>query len=420
MKIEKTMVDFIDEALGNLDDGMSMLFIADSFTLDDLNTLFGFVALNFIRQGGGCVGVFTSLPFSLLFGEIKSRSSKGALTLIETVLREGRVYYLDIVSDVDLQEPLSFDGVVRVSNDLDRILYEIDRSRERIKKAFPDIPIMVLYSNLSSSIIDLGSAAVLKMFRRLTTRIKQRGDVVLSLVNRDLHDSRVINTLIHFADFVLEFSSEERGGVKQPYMQVLKSPISEAKRIQRKHTYIITANAFLKIPAKASVFDKFKRSISLLDGGKVSVRNVEYLITPLDTYILLFKELENHLGQNEYRELMSEFGRSVGLKIVSFFKSEYGLEGDELFKEALNYFLIRGWGRIIKMEGSPNSGWLKLYLFSALAKNYGKPDYPVCVVGEGIFSGMLEGTTGNRWTCREKNCMAMGYELCEFEAKVEK
>nr|MDO8089307.1 hypothetical protein [Candidatus Sigynarchaeota archaeon] len=188
-------LDFIDEALGDLDEGTSMLFITDSFTLEYTLTLIGFVALNFIRQGGGCIGVFTSLPFSLLFGDIKNRFSEEPLPLVEGSLKEGRIYYLDIVSDVDLQESLGgFDGVVRVTNDSDRILYEIDRSRERIKKAFPDIPIMVLYSNLSSSIIDFGSATVLKMFRRLTVKTKQRGDIILGLVNRDLHDSRVINT----------------------------------------------------------------------------------------------------------------------------------------------------------------------------------------------------------------------------------
>ena len=422
MKMGKTL-DFIDEALGDLDEGTSMLFITDSFTLEYTLTLIGFVALNFIRQGGGCIGVFTSLPFSLLFGDIKNRFSEEPLPLVEGSLKEGRIYYLDIVSDVDLQESLGgFDGVVRVTNDSDRILYEIDRSRERIKKAFPNIPIMVLYSNLSSSIIDFGSATVLKMFRRLTVKTKQRGDIILGLVNRDLHDSRVINTLIHFSDFVLELSSEERGGVKQPYIQVLKSPISEPKlaKIQRKHAYIITASAFQRIPAKASFFDKFKRSILLLEGGEVSVNNVEYLITPLNTYILLFKELENHLGQNEYRKLITKFVRTVGLRTVRFFKSEYGLDGDELLKEAVNYFLIRGWGRIIKMEGSLNSGRLKLYLLSALARNYGKSNHPVCVLGEGLFSGILEGVTGDNWTCREKKCMAMGYELCEFEAKVEK
>jgi predicted hydrocarbon binding protein len=33
---------------------------------------------------------------------------------------------------------------------------------------------------------------------------------------------------------------------------------------------------------------------------------------------------------------------------------------------------------------------------------------------------MLEGVTGNKWTCRETKCIATGDELCEFEAEVEK
>nr|MDO8076061.1 hypothetical protein [Candidatus Freyarchaeota archaeon] len=78
MKIERTMVGLIDESLGDLDEGMSLLFIADSFTLDDVTTLFGFVALNFLRQGGGCVGVFTSLPFSSFFDDVKNRFSAEA------------------------------------------------------------------------------------------------------------------------------------------------------------------------------------------------------------------------------------------------------------------------------------------------------------------------------------------------------
>ena len=423
MKIEKTLIDFIDEALGNLDEGTSILFVCDSFTLNDTITLSGLVTINFIKQGGGCIVVSTSLPFSILFDDVESRFAAKDIPFIEKSLEEGRCYYLDTSSKKGFQEDMnSFKGIIRIDNDPNRIIYETNFLRDKIKKSFPEIPITVSYHNFSSSIIDFGSESVLKMFRRLTKSAKQKGDLITGVVTCDLHDSRVINTLIHLSDFVIELGSEEKGGIKQPYVQILKSPILEPNitNLQQRYAYILSNSNFLNVSSQAPAFDKLKRNVSYLEGGAISIYNMEYLITPLNTYILLFKELEKNLEINEYRELMKNFGKSIGYEITNFFKSEYDLEGNELLERSLNYFLIRGWGKLIKKEGSLESGRIQLSFFSTLAHNYGKADHPVCVMGEGIFSAMLEGVTGDKWTCRETSCVAIGDEMCVFEARVEK
>jgi len=423
LKIEKTLIDFIDEALGNLDEGTSILFVCDSLTLNDTITLCGLIIVNFIKQGGGCIVANTSLPFSMIYVDIKSRSMMEELPFIEKGAEEGRCYYIDIASEEAFQEDLSnFKGVIKINNDPNRIIYEILFLGDEIKKSFPDAPVMVWYNNFSSSIIDFGSESVLKMFRKLSTSAKQKGYLITGLVNRDLHDPRIINTLMHFADFVVELSSEEKGGVKQPYVRVLKSPILEPNvtNLQQRYAYTLSGTNFSTIPSLAPVFDKLKRNISYLERGEVSIYNMEYLITPLNTFLLLLKELEKNLGINEYNEFAKNFGKTVGLEITNFFRSKYSLQGNELLKEAINYLLIRGWGRLIEKVGSLELGRLKISSFQTFAYNYGKSDHKVCAIFEGIVSGVLEGVTGNKWTCRETKCMATGDELCEFEAKVEK
>jgi predicted hydrocarbon binding protein len=423
LKIEKTLIDFIDEALGNLDKGTSMLFVCDSLTLNDAITLCGLITISFVKQGGGCILVTTSLPFSMFFDEIKSRFAEEELPFLKKSLEKGMGYYIDISSEEASKEDLSNSkGIIKINNDPNRIMYEILFSGDQIKKGFPDIPVLISYQNFSSSIIDFGPEPVLKMFRKLTTSAKQKGYVITGLVNRDLHDSHVLNTLMHFADFVVELSSEKKGGVKQPYVQVLKSPNLEQNvtNLQQRYAYTLSGNSFSTIPALAPAFDELKRNISYLDSGALSIHNTKYLIMSLNTFLLLYKELEKNFKINEYSEFVKNFGKTVGLEITKLFKSEHRLGGNELLEEALNYVLLQGWGRLIKKEGSLESGRLKISYFETFARNYGKSDHKVSQIFEGILSGMLESVTGSKWSCRETKCIATGDELCEFEAEVEK
>lgn len=423
MKIEKTLIDFIDEALGSLDEGTSILFVCDSYTLNDTITLGGLVAINFIKQGGACIVVSTSLPFSMLFDDIESRFAAEDLPFIAKSIDEDRCYYLDATSKKDFKGDLtSFKGIIRIDNDPNRIIYEINFFRDQIKESYPEIPVMISYHNFSSSIIDFGSESVLKMYRRLIISAKQKGVLINGVINRDLHDSHIINALIHLSDFVVELSCEEKGGIKQPYVRVLKSPNLQASmtNLQQRFAYILSDNNFLKIPSLAHAFEELKRNISYGERGEVSICNKEYLITPLNTFLFLFKELEKKLGMHEYRELMRDYGESLGLKITNYLRSEYGLKGNELLKEALNYFLIRGWGRIVKKEGNLDSGIFRMSSFETLSHYYGKSDHKVCAIVESILLGILEGVTGKKWSCRETRCIAVGDDLCEFEAKVEK
>ncbi|MEM2133601.1 MAG: V4R domain-containing protein [Candidatus Jordarchaeaceae archaeon] len=420
MTVEKTLVEFIDECLGALSDGTSILFICDSFTLNDAINLNLLVGINFIKQGGAGVVVETSLPASMINDDILTRFSSEDIDFIWQAFNEGRCYYLDTTPNKTCHYSSSLKGIFRIDNDPDRITFEVSYLREKVKNFLPDTPFMILYLNLSSSIIDFGSKTVLKMFRKLTANVKRWGDIITGLVNRDIHDPLILNALIHLADFVVELRSEEGGGLKQPYVRVLKTPVLEpsSASIQQRYAYIFSNNNFMKLPAMAPVFDDFKRNISY-ENGKILFRDREFLITPLSTFLFLFKELENTLGINEYEKFMENFGRKLGLEITNLFKSRYGLEGNDLLREALNYFLIRGWGRLIKREGSPESGEFKIYNFMTLSYYYGKSNHKVCVVVGSILAGILEGVTGRKWICNETHCIATGDEWCVFEAKIE-
>ncbi|MEM3562821.1 MAG: V4R domain-containing protein [Candidatus Jordarchaeaceae archaeon] len=421
MRIEKTLVEFIDAHLGVLAGGTSILFICDSFTLNDAITLNLLVGINFLKQGGGGIVLGTSLPASMINDDIRIRFSPEDINFIWQAFNEGKCYYLDTTpNNVFHKGSSSLKGVFRIDNDPDRILFEVSYLREKIKNVLPDTPLMILYQNFSSSILDFGSKTVLKMFRKLTANVKRWGDIIMGLVNRDIHDALILNALIHLADFVVELRSEEGGGLKQPYIRVLKSPVLEpsSTNIHQRYAYIFYNNTFVKLPALAPAFDNFKRSISY-EEGKILIYDREFLITPLSTFLFLFKELEKTLGMNEYEKFMENFGRKLGLEITNLFKSKYGLEGSDLLREALNYFLIRGWGRLIKREGSPESGEFKIYNFMTLSYYYGKSNHKVCVVVGSILAGILEGVTGKKWICNETHCIARGDEWCVFEAKIE-
>ena len=138
MTIEKTLVEFIDEYLGVLSGGISILFVCDSFTLNDAINLNLMVGLNFIKQGGGGIVVGTSLPASKINYDIQARFSSEDTDIVWNAFNEGRCYYLDMTQDKAFYEGSSgLKGIVRIYSDPARIMFEVNYLREKVKNFLP-------------------------------------------------------------------------------------------------------------------------------------------------------------------------------------------------------------------------------------------------------------------------------------------
>nr|MDO8079609.1 4-vinyl reductase [Candidatus Freyarchaeota archaeon] len=422
MKIRNTGIEFVDQSLGALYDGLPMIFSADSTTANDAQKLGSLIALNILEKGGGCVLIYENLPFSLAVNEtLYFHSPENKLTL-EKAMNEGRLHYLNIVIE-DAVSTLHFNHsefINTVANDPDRIMYEILNAKNQIRKNFSDIPILILQTNISSLAVDFGSKAALNTIRKVILNVKSGRDFFLGILNREMQEPNVTNSFTHLADYVLEFGIDILGGKKQPYVSVNRTPLLKdiGRKLYKKFAYELSEDNFYTIPSLPTSFEELKESISYLERGEITAHDTNYIITGMRDFVHLLKEVEKKLGKSEYTKTIKTVGRSIGSHIAKALSSQFQPTTEELFKAALNHLSITGWGKFNILEGNTNSKRIRVEGFSVFAANYGESDHPVCVLEEGILQGILEELTSLNWTCIEKECIAKGDKPCKFELEL--
>lgn len=148
-----------------------------------------------------------------------------------------------------------------------------------------------MYHNISSTMIDFDSRAVLKVLRRLIANIKQNGNIFLGVMNRDIHEPEVTNTLKHFSSYVVEFGLELGKGAPYPYFQVSKTPmVGFVKRIlHKKVAYHISGNKFETFSPISFYLDELENGqVFLSEGRSFNIWNKE----PRTSYLFSGKASE--------------------------------------------------------------------------------------------------------------------------------
>jgi predicted hydrocarbon binding protein len=418
LKIRKTEIDYIDKTLGRLYDGLSILVISDSFTLNDADRLAALIALIFLEKGGVVITVHTNLPFEIINKQIKKNFSEKMNAVFQNAIQEGRFYFLDLVSSEN--KKIVYDEVRNIReivNEPNRIVYEINDVKSRVKQKFPDAPILLIYSNISSSIIDFDSKTVLRMIRKLTLDAKGDGGIFLGIANRDVHEPQVTNTLIHIVDYAINFSFETVEEKKQSYVHISRTPlVREAHKIlNQRFAYIFTPDKFITLFPLYDSFTKLKENMSFNELGQVSILGWNHVITPIQTFILFIRSVEEQYTYEECQKILFELGKKVGRGATLLIKPVALITNKNPVSEVLKYNTVSGWGRVLSVEGSVDTGKLKITGISTIALSYKHSDRPVCVFVGGALAGILQEITNKEWTCRETKCIAMGSDYCEFE-----
>ncbi|MBS7249029.1 MAG: hypothetical protein KIH08_00320 [Candidatus Freyarchaeota archaeon] len=421
MKIEKIGIEFLDQSLGILHHVFPILFSADSSTENDAQKLASLVALNILKNGGGCVFVYENLPFSWAIKDVLYFRSPEKRRVLQEAMNEGRLHYLNILLEDNISNFTRnhSECVTPVVNDLNRIFYEILNARNKIKN-FSDVPVLILQSNISSLVLDFEPRAVLNMIRKLILDVKIHGDLFLGILNRDIQELSLANSLAHLADYILEFGVDFIEGKKQPYVSVTRTPLStdDKKILYKKFAYELFEDNFCIIPTIPTSFEELKASISYLERGEVIAYDTNYIIAEMPTFVILLKEIEKKLGKSEYTKIVKNVGRLIGSHILKILSSRFKLNYKDLLKAAVKHLSITGWGKFNIYEGSLESGRIIVEGSSNFAAHYGKSDYPVCILEAGVLQGILEEISLRTWTCNEKECIAQGNSSCKFELKL--
>jgi predicted hydrocarbon binding protein len=417
LEIKETRIPVIDFSLGEISGGQVLLFTADSSTLNDALLLSLSVTLNLVDQGMCCVAIQTDEPYFLASKKFKHVFLPERFPRLVKAADEGRFTYLDLTSYKNQSDKTEVSGVKLVRNDIDMILFETSQAIDRTKEKFPDSKVIVLYHNISSSIVDFDSKSVLKMLRKLIANIKQDGNIFIGLVNRDVHEPEITNTLKQFSSYTLEFGLELKDDSPLPYLQVSKTPIVGFVKgiLYKKLAYHISGNKFETFSPISFYLDELEDGQVFYQKGEVSILGTQNIVINMQLETNLLKIMEKNLDYELYRQMVSELGREFGVKNVKAVESEFQLKEDRLFLSTIRYVGARGYGKLLSTEGNLESGKIKIRLHSSLAEKWGKSNKPVDVLIEGGLQGNAEGITGKKWICKETKCIAMGDDYCEFE-----
>lgn len=400
-----------------------MMFSADSATTYDAQRLGGLMAVNILERGGGCILVYENLPFSLALEGLLHFDSPEKRLALQRAVREGRLYYFDVVLEdaASITEFEHSEFVRPIENDLNKIGYEVLKAKSRIKRDFSDSPVLILKANVSSLAVDFDPGSILKMVRKLVLRVKRSGDLFLGILNRELHEQKVVSSFTHLADYVLEFGIDVLSGKKQPYVSVTRTSFPDgARRFYGKSAYELASDDFYTVPSLPSSFEELKKNIFYTETGNVITYNMNYIITEMRTFVRLLKEVEEKLGKDEYARIIINVGSSIGSQIAKSLSCRFQTSDAELLKSSVDYLSTTGWGEFKLLDWDIKSGRIRVECFPALAANYGETDYPVCVLEGGILQGILEELTSTRWTFDETKCIAKGDKRCRFELKPKK
>ena len=419
LEVIETRIPFIDFSLGKLSGGQVLLFTADSSTLNDVLMFSILVTFSLLERGMSCVTVQTDLPFSLATRKFEHAFLPEKFPLLMSKLDDGHLIYLDLASGRGQPDDgiKNLTGVRLVGDDIDRLLYEAVRAMDDVKKRYPESRVVFLYHNISSSIVDYGSKAVLNMLRKLIANIRKNGDIFIGVVNRDIHEPEITNTLKHISSYAVEFGLEMKGDSPHPYLQVSKTPIvGVVKRIlHKKIAYHISGNKFETFSPISFYLDELEDGQVFYQKGEVSILSTKHLVLPVQFMVNLLKALEKNLDYEEYRKYFLEVGKEFGARNVRVVESEFKLKEDRLLFSTLRYVGARGYGKLLGIDGGLKTGRVKIRIHSAIAEMWGESDRPVDVLIESGLRGILEEITGKEWTCEETKCIAKGDDYCEFE-----
>ncbi len=415
----ETRIPVVDFSLGGVSGGQVLLFIADSATLNDALLLSMLAAFNLMDQGLSCVAVQTDEPHSLAAKKFKHMFLPDKYHALTKAMDEGRFTYLDLVSD-KFPSGENFEGLVGlvlVRNDIDRILYEANRAMEKMRASFPESPVILLYHNISSTMVDFDSKAALNMFKKLISNIKQNGGIFIGVLNRDIHELEITSTLKHFSNYTMEFGLEFKEDLPRPYLQVSKTPLVgfARKLLHKKIAYHISGNKFETFSPASFYLDELEDGQVFYQNGEISILGTKHLVLPTQLLASLLLNFEKSIDYDGYRNIVMELGKDFGAKSVRIVESEFNLKEDRLLHSTLMYVGARGYGRVLNIEGSLESGTLKVRVHSSLAELWGKSDKPVDLLIEGSLLGAVQEITGKKWTSKEIRCIAMGDNYCEFE-----
>jgi predicted hydrocarbon binding protein len=152
------------------------------------------------------------------------------------------------------------------------------------------------------------------------------------------------------------------------------------------------------------------------DSGKLTFKDVRYLLIRPDTIVEFQKAVETEVGAERCAAMMMAGGITGGSRSAGRYKTEFGLNDAEIVDFMCKMGREIGWGQFNVCELDPGKMRLVVEVAdSPFAAAYGPADVGVCHLTRGVLSGLAAGLFGMDMRAVETTCRARGEPVCRFE-----
>lgn len=152
------------------------------------------------------------------------------------------------------------------------------------------------------------------------------------------------------------------------------------------------------------------------ESGRLSFKDVRYLLIRPDTLIDFQKAVEAEVGSERCAAMMMAGGVTGGARSAARYKDEFALSDAQIVDFMCTMGREIGWGHFTLTELDTQAQRLVVEVSdSPFAAAYGASDHGVCHLIRGVLAGLAAGIFGAEVRAVEAACRARGDAVCRFE-----
>ncbi|MEM2133508.1 MAG: ATPase domain-containing protein [Candidatus Jordarchaeaceae archaeon] len=235
--------------------------------------------------------------------------------------------------------------------------------------------------------------------------------------NKSMLDNRIISTLKHIFDYVIELKILEVNNSYKRFLRVSKS--STLDYVDDLIPYNLGEKGIELSTEIMEEFHRMKQHLKMPERGIVELLGARVIISETRYMARFIKSMIEKYGYEKTYNILYNAGKQRSRIIVEEFMRQFKPSTSEAIPMYTRFNSLRGFGQFIgELDDTTNMLHTK-HLNSPICtyfQNFGKP---MGFWFSGIISGIYEILTGRKCSTQEVKCVAKGDEYCEHETKPE-
>ncbi|MGQ9721281.1 MAG: ATPase domain-containing protein [Candidatus Jordarchaeum sp.] len=406
-------MELVGSGIHDLDLLLSGGFIRDSpvLLLTETGTMGELLPLQIInhRMKEGDYG----FVFDLDFPPIRIRDwFKSFNWNLESYEKDGHLFIVDGFTNLYGRLPTEEKYVIENPRDivyLDSYLHDMKPLIENYKNKL----FCVLY--LSNTFLTKGQHLdkIVNLIYKNRITLSQYGLSVF-VFDKGMMDNKMLSTLEHAFDYVIELKIVEQENSFQKYLRVTKSPL--INYISDMVPYEVTLNGIGLRTEIIQEFEGMKHNAKMLQSGNIDFMGIRMTFIPADIFNLFSKIMIEKSDYETGYQLTHQLGKEIAYPITKNLLNKFKIANlEEAILFCARTCTLMGFGEMIIQDYNLEKGILKIRLDNSPICTQLNSGKKMGAFLEGAIEGAAEFYTGLKCNCEEVKCASKGDKYCEYK-----